>query len=208
MTDGDGRARVLGRVASALANKGAEHPIVAAASQPVDSSRDAEHERALARRFREELALVSGEAVFVADESAVAPAIARIAEERGLGPATSDIASADYAIVRADALFADTGSALVIERSAERRLAPYLPRTCIVVAGADSLHPTMSVAALAPLHAAARGGDKGEAVIITGPSRTADIEKTLVLGAHGPRHLFVIVFGVSPDDDAATGGGA
>jgi L-lactate dehydrogenase complex protein LldG len=28
---------------------------------------------------------------------------------------------------------------------------------------------------------------------VTGPSRTADIEKTLVLGAHGPKELFVFM---------------
>jgi L-lactate dehydrogenase complex protein LldG len=28
---------------------------------------------------------------------------------------------------------------------------------------------------------------------ITGPSRTADIEKTLVLGAHGPKELYVFL---------------
>ena len=30
-------------------------------------------------------------------------------------------------------------------------------------------------------------------VLITGPSRTADIEKTLVLGAHGPREIHVFL---------------
>jgi L-lactate dehydrogenase complex protein LldG len=29
--------------------------------------------------------------------------------------------------------------------------------------------------------------------MITGPSRTADIEKTLVMGAHGPKELFVFL---------------
>ena len=29
--------------------------------------------------------------------------------------------------------------------------------------------------------------------MITGPSRTADIEKTLVMGAHGPRQLYVFM---------------
>ncbi|MCH2042622.1 MAG: lactate utilization protein [Saprospiraceae bacterium] len=29
--------------------------------------------------------------------------------------------------------------------------------------------------------------------IISGPSRTADIEKTLVMGAHGPKELFLFL---------------
>lgn len=37
--------------------------------------------------------------------------------------------------------------------------------------------------------------------VITGPSRTADIEKTLVMGAHGPRELFVILVETPPTDD-------
>jgi L-lactate dehydrogenase complex protein LldG len=35
--------------------------------------------------------------------------------------------------------------------------------------------------------------------MITGPSRSADIEQTLILGAHGPRQLHVIVVGEVPD---------
>ena len=37
--------------------------------------------------------------------------------------------------------------------------------------------------------------------VITGPSRTADIEKTLVMGAHGPKELFVILVETPPADE-------
>ena len=35
--------------------------------------------------------------------------------------------------------------------------------------------------------------------LATGPSRTADIEKTLVLGAHGPKEVYVFLI-----DDSST----
>lgn len=200
MTDDPGRARFLARVAAALgraeAGSAPAAPLAPAAPAGMADAETTRDVQALAKRFRDELALVSGETVFVTDASKVDAEIERIVRSRGLAPAQADIVKADYSVLRAEALIADTGSVLVIERTADRRLAPYLPRTCIVVADSDALFPTMSSASLATLHAAARRGDKGEAVLITGPARTADIEKTLVLGAHGPRHLIVIVSGV------------
>jgi L-lactate dehydrogenase complex protein LldG len=35
----------------------------------------------------------------------------------------------------------------------------------------------------------------GEFVIVTGPSRTSDIEKTLILGVHGPKRLIALLVG-------------
>ena len=215
MTSQNDRALILALIENALRDgPGTSHataasPERAAPDRPVTGSampegtasgtRVPEDRAALARRFRSELEEVGGEARFVARDEDLPAAIARLASERGFGPASVNYATADYALLRAEALLADTGSAVVIERSADRRLAPYLPRTCVIVGDASALYPTLSSEALAAVHDAARRGERGEAIIITGPSRTADIEKVLVLGAHGPRHVIVFVVGVDPE---------
>jgi L-lactate dehydrogenase complex protein LldG len=71
----------------------------------------------------------------------------------------------------------------------------YLPPVCIVIAKTSQLVEHMPAAweKIAP-----RVADpqlRGEFVFITGPSRTADIEKILILGVHGPKRLVVLLVG-------------
>ena len=93
-------------------------------------------------------------------------------------------------ISECDALIAQTGSVLVTSRSAGGRALSVLPPHHVVLARREQL--------LADLPAAFEmlkkkyGGDYPSMIsFITGPSRTGDIERILVLGAHGPRKLTI-----------------
>lgn len=92
-------------------------------------------------------------------------------------------------ISEADMLVARSGSVLLRSTTAGGRRLSVLPELHLVVARADML-----VRTLAPwLSTIAKDPGWSFAGIITGPSRTADIEKILVLGAHGPKRIVVIV---------------
>ncbi|MBQ8285141.1 MAG: LUD domain-containing protein, partial [Thermoguttaceae bacterium] len=64
---------------------------------------------------------------------------------------------------------------------------------CLVVARRSQLREHLP-AAFPEIEAKMRNPEqRGEIALITGPSRTADIEKILVLGVHGPRRLIVFI---------------
>ena len=95
-------------------------------------------------------------------------------------------------ITGAHGALADTGSLVVVSGPGRGRIASLLPPTHIAVIGADQLSPTLATF----LRANPDVADVGSNVVaITGPSRTGDIEGTLVLGVHGPGDLHVIVIG-------------
>jgi L-lactate dehydrogenase complex protein LldG len=91
-----------------------------------------------------------------------------------------------------DALIAQTGSILLTARSAGGRVLSVLPPHHVVVAQANQLVPDLP-AAFELLQAKYRDHYPSFITFITGPSRTGDIERILVLGAHGPRILTVII---------------
>lgn len=106
-----------------------------------------------------------------------------------------EIADLPAGLIAAEWLLADTGTCVIACRTPEERLMCYLPPACVVVARVDQLAEHMPAAWGEIGRAAADPERRGEFVLVTGPSRTADIEKILILGVHGPRRLIVILVG-------------
>ena len=98
-------------------------------------------------------------------------------------------------LVAAEYLLADTGTCVVACGTTQERLMCYLPPACVVVAKTDRLVEHLPAAWEEIGPRAADPALRGEFVFITGPSRTADIEKILILGVHGPKRLIVLLVG-------------
>jgi L-lactate dehydrogenase complex protein LldG len=99
---------------------------------------------------------------------------------------------ADVGVTEADFALADTGTLVVRAGGDQPALASLLPSVHIALVARDRLLPNLD----ALLTALGTPPALGTALtLITGPSRTADIEKKIVLGVHGPEALHVILLG-------------
>ena len=95
-------------------------------------------------------------------------------------------------ITRCDYLIARFGSVMVSSAlSSGRRMFVY-PETHVVIAKASQVVNELKDA-LNGIKKKYAGNFPSQITVISGPSRTADIEKTLVMGAHGPKALFVLM---------------
>ncbi len=94
----------------------------------------------------------------------------------------------DAAIVEAELLCAETGALALRSGPGRARSDALLPPVQIVLARAERL-----VGGLDEVLAATAAWGAAQVVWVAGPSRTADVEKTLVVPAHGPRELHLIV---------------
>jgi L-lactate dehydrogenase complex protein LldG len=88
---------------------------------------------------------------------------------------------------------AETGSLIVVDDIADRLVRMLSPKHVVILALADLL-PSLDEAG-ARLAALIAGGVGPYITFITGPSRTADIEMSLTVGAHGPAELHIAVIG-------------
>lgn len=100
----------------------------------------------------------------------------------------------DVGLTTCECLVAQLGSALVSSRTCGGRGLSILPHVHVIVATVDQVVPDLA-AALTDLRARNAGSLPSMLSFITGPSRTGDIERILVLGAHGPKELHVILIG-------------
>jgi L-lactate dehydrogenase complex protein LldG len=125
--------------------------------------------------------------------------VSGIAEKIGLrcfytdaGYAPMELEHCDAGITGCDALVAQTGSVLVSAPGAGGRTLSVLPPHHVVIARRGQMVPDLAAA----LHVARqRYAPNWPSFMsfITGPSRTGDIERILVLGAHGPKKLTILM---------------
>lgn len=95
-------------------------------------------------------------------------------------------------VTQSDFLIARFGSIMVSSGLASGRRMFAFPESHIVIARVSQVVPELKDA-LAAIKKKYAHNFPSQITTITGPSRTADIEKTLVMGAHGPKELYVFM---------------
>jgi len=96
----------------------------------------------------------------------------------------------DAALTRARSGLAATGSLVLWPDAHEPRLMSLVPPVHFVLLEATAIHADLLAAMRAENWSAAMPTN---ALVISGPSKTADIQQTLAYGAHGPRELVVLL---------------
>jgi len=166
----------------------------------------------LAADFKTNLELIGGEVILCATKAEVVQSIIKVASERNqnrlfcIDPILQEllndrieISSGDrefqemnIGLTRCEFLVAHLGSVLISSAQISGRRLNVYPETHIVVANESQITDYLD-AALEKIQEKYKNKLPSLISNITGPSRTADIEKTLVMGMHGPKSLIVII---------------
>ncbi len=121
-------------------------------------------------------------------------AAVRISEVDGIGDSTVDITTiedphdlenVDYAVLHGHFGVAENGAIWVTDDTLKHRVLYFIPQRLVIVM------PTVIVDNMHEAYGRIKVGQHAFAGFISGPSKTADIEQSLVIGAHGARALTV-----------------
>ncbi|MBS1660031.1 MAG: LUD domain-containing protein [Bacteroidetes bacterium] len=117
------------------------------------------------------------------------PDVGRVIEGVGRFEDPHALEDVGLAILEAHFGVAENGACWITEDRMGERVLPFIAQHLALVIRRDSLVPNMHAA----YERIAGIGEYGFATFIAGPSKTADIEQSLVLGAHGPKSLIVFL---------------
>jgi L-lactate dehydrogenase complex protein LldG len=119
------------------------------------------------------------------EDFAVNSEVAGFVVHRGEAPSIhgAGVSRAVYAL-------ADTGSVVLAASPDEPRAASLLPDVHVTLVSEDVI-----LAGLEELFAAVGDDLPSSLAMVTGPSRSADIEQLLTVGVHGPREVHVVIQG-------------
>jgi len=92
----------------------------------------------------------------------------------------------ELAIIEGSFGVAENGAIWIDEKNMPHRALPFITENLIIVLEKDKLVTNMHQA-----YEKLKGKQNGFGVFIAGPSKTADIEQALVIGAHGAKSLYV-----------------
>ncbi|MFN4235568.1 MAG: lactate utilization protein C [Bacteroidia bacterium] len=210
MQESTSKEKVLKKIRNALVNKAVDAvPKDVDFDSPIYNMPDQPLEITFAERFTE----LTGKFIYCENEDELIAVLKAVIEENnyehigcfeeqiqqylqkvGISyyPNSNDILKVKTGITACEFLVARTGSVVVSSKQKTGRQLHIYPDIHIVIAKLSQLVPDIKDA-LQGLKE--RYQDKIPSFIsfITGPSRTADIEKTLIIGAHGPKEIYVFL---------------
>ncbi|MFT4062038.1 MAG: LUD domain-containing protein [Edaphocola sp.] len=96
----------------------------------------------------------------------------------------------DIAVLRGHFAVAENGAVWVTEECLQPRALPFICQRLVLVVDRKNIVPLMQQA-----YRLISLSDYGYAAFIAGPSKTADIEQSLVVGAHGPVSMCLVLVG-------------
>jgi len=166
----------------------------------------------LLETFKDELTKIKGTAIEFSGEEELVLLVQKIVKQRAwkylftrdahlhnilqthlsLSSADDDFVNMEAGITSCEYLISRTGSVVVSSAHQSGRLMNIFPPVHLVVAKASQLVPFLEEA-IEGLKERYQNIMPSQMTVITGASRTADIEKTLVMGAHGPKELIVLI---------------